>query len=115
MGDGVKITINSNQLPAFLEVAKRNGTVDAWCEMALECIRAAGTIMAEQTVEAGRLRSDRDALLALAKQYAGECSECGGTGVLHDNSYVYPCQQAGGPCPDCADIRAVIAKAEGRA
>lgn len=40
-------------------------------------------------------------LLALAKQYASECSECGGTGKCLDDS----------SCEDCADIRAVIAKA----
>lgn len=102
----MKITINSNQLPAFLEVAKRNGTVDAWCEMALECILAAETIMAEQTVEAGRLRSDRDALLALAKQYASECAECDGDGYHDDGERA--------PCPECYDIRAVIQKAEGQ-
>src|SRR5690348_2314077 len=48
-------------------------------------------------------------LLALAKQYASECSGCDGKGEwmgpdLHRE-----------PCEDCADIRAVIAKAEGRA
>lgn len=35
-------------------------------------------------------------LLELARQYASECAECGGDG---------------GSCPECADIRAVIAKA----
>lgn len=47
-------------------------------------------------------------LLALAKQYASECSGCDGKGTwmgpdLHTE-----------PCPDCADIRQVINKAEGR-
>ena len=44
-------------------------------------------------------------LLALAKQYASECSECGGTG------YISTWEK----CGDCADIRAVIEKAEGGA
>lgn len=64
-------------------------------------------------------------LLALAKQYASECSECGGTGA------VQVCcgspDQSGSddevccgvpdtePCGACADLRAVIEKAEGRA
>ena len=48
-------------------------------------------------------------LLALAKRYASECSGCDGQGnsklsALHPEE-----------CQDCADIRAVIAKAEGRA
>ncbi len=48
-------------------------------------------------------------LLALAKRYASECSGCDGQGnsklsALHPEE-----------CQDCADIRAVIAKAEGAA
>lgn len=46
-------------------------------------------------------------LLALAKQYASECSECEGLGYHDDGERA--------PCPDCFDIRAVIDKAEGRA
>ena len=42
-------------------------------------------------------------LLALAKRHASECSECGGTGLIADCALC-----------DCADIRAVIARAEGR-
>lgn len=45
-------------------------------------------------------------LLALAKQFASECGECSGEGT-------YPFGERG-PCQECADIRAVIAKAEGR-
>lgn len=49
-------------------------------------------------------------LLALAEQYAEECAECDGTGEVNTLT------DAGNlgatvPCPDCADIRAVIAKA----
>jgi hypothetical protein len=50
-------------------------------------------------------------LLALAKQYASECGECDGKGTVTE-------RDEGGwlldtkPCPDCSDIRAVIAKAE---
>jgi hypothetical protein len=43
-------------------------------------------------------------LLALAKQYASECAGCDGTGYISSWE----------KCADCADIRAVIAKAEGR-
>jgi len=55
-------------------------------------------------------------LLALAKQYASECGDCGGTGV----ALVATCDQSKDfgavpqqvPCDVCADIRAVINKAE---
>ena len=50
-------------------------------------------------------------LLALAHKYASECAECGGTGVIRATTS--GCSDY--PCYDCADIRAVIAKAEGRA
>ena len=43
-------------------------------------------------------------LLALARKLASECAECGVDDTMHEDG-----------CPDCADIRAVIAKAEGRA
>ena len=44
-------------------------------------------------------------LLALAKRYASECGDCAGTRVCQDDE----------PCTECADIWAVIDKAEGRA
>lgn len=51
-------------------------------------------------------------LLALAKQYASECSWCSGTGTIEhvpfDNGV-----SSTSKCIQCADIRAVIAKAEG--
>ena len=71
------------------------------------------------------LQAHYAALLALAKRCASECSECGGTGA------VQVCcgspDQSGSddevccgvpdtePCGACADIRAVIEKAEGGA
>jgi hypothetical protein len=48
-------------------------------------------------------------LLALAKQYASECAECCGTGISWDWN-----AREQKTCSDCADIYAVIAKAEGR-
>lgn len=62
------------------------------------------------------LASRAAALLELAKQYASECANCGGTGR---NQYTFPLPsmamaQVGDPCEACDDIRAVIAKAEGR-
>ena len=51
-------------------------------------------------------------LLALAKRYASECAQCDGDGrilvTFNDREAEYD------PCEACADIRAVIEKAEGR-
>jgi hypothetical protein len=58
-------------------------------------------------------------LLDLAKQYASECTECSGTGVVTrqygGDGYGDRCAalaDADQPCDECADIRAVIARAE---
>jgi hypothetical protein len=70
--------------------------------------------------EAERLRSGFDALLDLAKQYASECSECEGAGLTGSYQDNVPGDITKGvheveiDCPDCRDIRDVIAKAEGR-
>lgn len=57
-------------------------------------------------------------LLELARRYAGECAECSGTGVRHGtiggDGYGDRCAAIADveyDCEDCADIRAVIAKA----
>lgn len=58
-------------------------------------------------------------LLALAHQYASECAECNGTGTADAWEDNVPGDITKGvhattmDCEDCADIRAVIAKAEG--
>lgn len=62
----------------------------------------------------GALLSQRDELLVLVKRYASECGECGGNGVV----CVDPLDAAAGgaqdfACPDCADIRAALTKANG--
>ena len=58
-------------------------------------------------------------LLALAKRYASECGMCGGTGLVSRHIEGRDTQAAmdadDHPCEACADIRAVIEKAEGRA
>lgn len=51
-------------------------------------------------------------LLALAHQYADECAECSGNGVVW-TSLTEAQEDVEEPCPACADIRAVINKAEG--
>lgn len=66
-----------------------------------------------------RLIAAAPELLALAKQYARECAGCSGRGfTVGDDGVtgrgpddVEPTRYA---CEDCEDIRAVIAKAEGR-
>ena len=56
-------------------------------------------------------------LLALAKRYASECGMCGGTGLVSRHIEGRDTQAAmdadDHPCEACADLRAVIAKAEG--
>lgn len=66
-----------------------------------------------------RLIAAAPELLALAKQYAHECANCSGCGFTVGDDGI----SGRGPddieptrysCEDCADIRAVIAKAEGQ-
>lgn len=52
-------------------------------------------------------------LLKLAKQYASECAECDGKGEVELSSRS-GAQTKTEPCEACADICAVIARAEGR-
>ena len=53
-------------------------------------------------------------LLAIAKRYARECTECGGHGVVRLVDFEgTPIDDK--PCHACSDIRATIAKAEGGA
>lgn len=60
-----------------------------------------------------RLIASSPDLLALAKQYASECSGCDGTGEVEvHNADGEPAGEA--PCEDCANIRATLAAAEGR-
>lgn len=56
-------------------------------------------------------------LLALARKYASECAECGGTGLLTIKTWPggIEVDNDDQSCADCADIRAVIAKATGAA
>jgi len=59
------------------------------------------------------LRQQRDELLAVAKRYAAECRLCGGHSVRRrlDVDGV-PLDDVA--CEQCADVRLVIARAEGR-
>jgi len=62
-----------------------------------------------------RLRASNAALLSLAHQYAGECLECKGTGLVALYDYDGQGSDADDqPCPECADIRAAIESAEGK-
>lgn len=53
------------------------------------------------------------ALLELAHKYADECAECGGTAMIWTHPHD-PQDSVSLPCPDCADIWAVISRAEGQ-
>ncbi len=55
------------------------------------------------------------ALLALAREYAGECAECGGAGeIVKNRGSGDPTDDYSVECPDCRDIHAVIDVATGR-
>jgi hypothetical protein len=66
-------------------------------------------VAAEESDANAALISSAPDLLDLAHQYTSECARCDGEGlaVIGIEDVI--------DCPDCADIRAVIAKAEGRA
>lgn len=92
------------------------------------------SLATELAAEIKNLKTSRNDLLALAKQFASECGECNGKGVIEiERTRAVPecCGQSNrdgsccgnavpapeayvdqAPCPDCADIHAVIAKAE---
>lgn len=76
--------------------------------MAVKVARVSGATHDEARANA-RLIAAAPALLAKLEQLAGECAECRGTGFA-----VLPFsggQSSRARCPDCADIRAVIARA----
>lgn len=73
------------------------------------CSRTGHSKRADEAHANARLIAAAPDLLALAKQYASECEECGGSGEIRfigetDAQY---------QCNDCAHIRAVIDKATG--
>lgn len=69
---------------------------------------------AEGEIEANaRLIASAPALLALVERFASECGECGGKGYIEipdtcDTTY-YEDNMQTFPCPDCADLRQVLA------
>lgn len=67
----------------------------------------------EQAEPIARLMAAAPELLALARQYASECGDCNGTGLVTITTWPggIEVDNDDQPCPDCADIRAVIAKA----
>lgn len=81
-----------------------------------------GTAPADLDPEAqanGKLIAAAPDLLELVRQYASECSECGGTGrpgSFQDNvpgDITKGVHEVEIDCPDCRDIRDIIAKATG--
>ena len=78
----------------------------------LEDVRTGGP---DRPAANARLIAAAPDLLALAHQVAGECAGCNGHGEIVVNAGPsHDAQFQTEPCPDCADIRAVIARAEGR-
>lgn len=90
--------------------------VDASCGgLAIESV-SHGSIgivnLARASKADARLIAAAPDLLALAIQYADECSECHGKGYLETRTHD-PQDSTEYPCPACEDIRAVIDRAEG--
>lgn len=88
--------------------------VDQTCGgLAIESVRH-GNIglvnLARASKADARLMSCAPDLLALAKRYASECGECAGVGVLPFGHPDRPDEDL--PCDECADIRALIERAE---
>ena len=90
VGDGGRVTVDNVQCWG-VPVRAENGDIVA-------------VIVGAPLASNSTLVSVTPDLLALAHQYASECAECDGTRVCGDEE----------PCTDCADIWAVIDKAEGR-
>ena len=95
--------IESNGIP--MEVCAVWGTGD-------------GTRIDDETRANACLIATAPDLLALVKQYASECADCDGTGRAPSFENNVPGDITKGvhmveiDCPDCADIRAVLSKAE---
>jgi hypothetical protein len=102
-----------------------NSLINAYGDALAEAVLARGTQRYDDALanaanaeneliaEIDRLRAQRDELLAIAKRYAAECGLCGGHGMRRrldlDGT---PLDDVS--CEQCADVRLVIARAEGR-
>jgi len=65
-----------------------------------------------QKLENARLIAAAPELLAMVKRYASECADCDGTGLMEfigADQDIYEKE-----CTQCADIRSLLARAEGR-
>jgi hypothetical protein len=104
---------------------KQNGTsLMVYCNDSLgsrvaDCSNSGHGITDAQDEANARLIAAAPDLLALAKKLASECAECRGRGYTFSDDGIVgfgpddrlPTREA---CADCADIREVVAKAEGR-
>ena len=99
--------------------ATRHSSIVGTAVMANRGIVVASVLGSPEVCQANaRLIAAAPDLLALAKRYASECSECEGTGVKlvwAENADHNDAWDHSEPCEACADIRAVIEKAEGGA
>lgn len=80
------------------------------------CVPSATAVL---TPNERRLIAAAPDMLAALKEYVARCPDCGGTGTCytHEDETQVGCApgSSGIDCPGCADQRAAIAKAEGRA
>lgn len=79
-----------------------------WHDVAYMCVSNGVTL-----VDATLMAAAPD-LLALARKLASECAECGGSAEKVRSTGPAPEDEYAEPCAECADIWAVINKAEGK-
>lgn len=114
---------NAKHTPGPL-IAKRGrngdiGILTATGDVVAECypnIRRYDEGAHEEAFANGCLYAAASELLALAEQYASECGECSGTGIVPQQMHEAHDSEVNDhgrfePCPDCESIRVVIAKA----
>jgi hypothetical protein len=70
-------------------------------------VKGGGITEAEAKANAVLFATSPD-LLALARQYASECGDCAGTRVCPDDEPCTASEDYTQPCPDCADLRAIL-------
>ena len=105
-----RLAANANPSSAAPEDA---GATDVWFaegKVILDQNRL--TVGTAVTAEDAALMAAAPELLALAEQYASECSECNGTGMRLIEQPSFDGERE--DCPECAEIREVIAKAKVR-
>jgi hypothetical protein len=98
------------EFPSFGALLIRCPTGDV-ADVRTKGLRVSRDVHPETLATAHLIAASPD-LLAMVKRYASECAECGGTGTKHVKWFNGGIENDGeAPCDECADVRALIAKA----